>query len=293
MGMAISVIVWSMFSLLVFLFLLTVWAYVKPLVRRLAIALDTQHKSRTPAEEPHCVSGENILIDHSQKMTAKDPNSILEQPISLNQFLSPSVHPAENETKLSPIQFSPSDVVALRYREHGIRLYHFTDNSNVSSITSRGWLFPRYLVEQQRMSVYYVSSPQSRDTDTRKGLDEYVHVGFHPEHKMSYSARARTQNGICLFEISTRVLNRPGVKVMKGLANRNDLEWQSPEEFKEEDLIRIARGDDETRYWQAIIPGAIYSKDFQLVSPYRPNEGHGSYNGYQTSVPTGRHPTIH
>lgn len=80
---------------------------------------------------------------------------------------------------------------------------------------------------------------------------------------------------------------------MKGLANRNDLEWQSPEEFKEEDLIRIARGDDETRYWQAIIPGAIYSKDFQLVSPYRPNEGHGSYNGYQTSVPTGRHPTIH
>lgn len=211
-----------------------------------------------------------VLKNQRRKLSSENNPNGTDEPQS-PPHVSESLDSAHtNRPKVSPngsfaCRENEYEGAAQRYRAHNIRLYHFTDSSNRHSIESRGWIFPRCLVEQQSIAVKYVSSPLSRDIDNRKGLDEYVHVGFHPDHKMSYTAQSRTLNGLCLLEINSGVLNRPGARVMKGLANKSGVDWEMPQDFTDEDLARISTRDDETRYWQAIIPGAISSKDFHFV----------------------------
>jgi len=158
---------------------------------------------------------------------------------------------------------------SIRFRKKSVKLYHFTDQANVCSIQTCGRIYSRSELARQRISATYVSDDLSRSIDQRAGLDEYVHLSFHRAHKMSYAARSRSRNGLCIFEVDLSVLDRPGAKVMRGLANKSGLAWEDPGQFSDDDLTRIERGDEDTRYWQAIIPGSIDSESFAIDSHIR------------------------
>ena len=65
-----------------------------------------------------------------------------------------------------------------------MRLYHFTDPRNIESIRRSGLLSWHQLVQQQIVH-YPGSNEDSRRIDTRKCLENYVHLCLLPEHSMA------------------------------------------------------------------------------------------------------------
>jgi len=70
-----------------------------------------------------------------------------------------------------------------------LKLYHFTDTSNLQSIVKYGKLFSaKYLKENNLKVEKYSSSEQSRNLDMRKNLDNFVRLSFSNIHPMMHVA---------------------------------------------------------------------------------------------------------
>lgn len=68
--------------------------------------------------------------------------------------------------------------------QNGIdRLYHFTSSKNVSSINKNG-ICSLYELKQRGIITDFTSSPTSRNIDERKGLTDYIHLGYEQKHPM-------------------------------------------------------------------------------------------------------------
>lgn len=147
--------------------------------------------------------------------------------------------------------------VKRRFEEYGVRLYHFTDGANCFNIQRLGAILPVRELRARSIVPNYVSDECSRRSDSWTGRDAFVHLAFHPDHKMTYVARRRSLAGLAIYEVSPRVLGRPGVTFSRGLANRQGEPQIDIQEITDADLLQIAHGLDHTRYWQLLIPGAI------------------------------------
>jgi len=67
-------------------------------------------------------------------------------------------------------------------------VWHFTDQSNIESITKHG-LLSLHKLRQQHIDVEYTgSSKESHMIDRYKGLDKYVHLSFIQDHPLYYIA---------------------------------------------------------------------------------------------------------
>ncbi len=68
--------------------------------------------------------------------------------------------------------------------------YHFTDQKNAASIRERGGLYSLAALREMGIEIPAPGGNDwSHDADAMKGLDQYVHLCFRPNHPMEYVAR--------------------------------------------------------------------------------------------------------
>jgi hypothetical protein len=135
---------------------------------------------------------------------------------------------------------------------YGIRsIWHFTDESNLISIEKYGILSLRNIIRQQLEVACYGADQLSHELDTRKGLDQFVHLSFIKEHPMQF---VKTRDGLIpnpvwleidasvLFNdntiFSNQVANKTGAQLynIRNLADYIDLDvlwgrtdWKNPD----------------------------------------------------------------
>jgi hypothetical protein len=125
----------------------------------------------------------------------------------------PSATEADVETVLQPTEKKVPHCKNIRaLRDNGVQsLFHFTDSSNLESISKRGLLTWKKLGEQQ-IDAKMSSSELSRRLDTKAGLADFVRLSFCKKHPMMYRAlkEGRISRPVVL-EIKLEVVSRPGV----------------------------------------------------------------------------------
>lgn len=120
-----------------------------------------------------------------------------------------------------------------KYGKNGI--WHFTDQSNLQSITNNGGLLS--VAEAARRGVKIASpggNQWSHDADKLNGVDDYVHLAFLDDHPMLYYTRkdGRTPNPVWL-KISINVLDVHGVRYTTDVSNKAGITLLSPEEARD------------------------------------------------------------
>jgi len=103
----------------------------------------------------------------------------------------------------------------LRFGRHFI--YHFTDKRNIESIKSRGGLLPR-----SKLTEPYIpgGNQWSIEADDMIGMQNYVHLCFLSKHPMEFLAREEGRIDPIWLEISTDVLDIPGILYCASVANQ-------------------------------------------------------------------------
>lgn len=67
--------------------------------------------------------------------------------------------------------------------------YHFTDRKNAASIREHGGLYSLAVLRAMGIEIPAPGGNDwSHDADEMKGLDQYVHLCFRPNHPMEYVA---------------------------------------------------------------------------------------------------------
>jgi len=97
-------------------------------------------------------------------------------------------------------------------RDNGIvKLYHFTDLSNLSSIRANG-LLSWVKIEDMKIGAMMNSSPMSRELDARKNLSNFVRLSLCKKHPMMFIAlkEGRISRPVVL-EIKLEIVSREGV----------------------------------------------------------------------------------
>ena len=104
-------------------------------------------------------------------------------------------------------------------------LYHFTDQTNLQSIDSRGLLSKKQMRKEKLQPQYTGGNALSRQLDTDRGIDSYVSLCLTTDHGMAYHAKkeGRLPNLIYLA-ISPEVLEIDGACIALGVANATDVE---------------------------------------------------------------------
>lgn len=99
-------------------------------------------------------------------------------------------------------------------------LYHFTDTRNLQSIHEHGGLLP--LAELRRQGIRIPApggSELSHRLDMERGLDEYVHLCFRPQHPMEYVARQDGRIAESVFlQVDAQVATWPDVRFASDIA---------------------------------------------------------------------------
>jgi hypothetical protein len=103
-----------------------------------------------------------------------------------------------------------------KFNRHWI--YHFTDKGNISEIKKNGGLLPRSMLS----SIPFVSGGNqwSIDLDKISGMQNYIHLCFLNDHPMEYLASNEGRIDPIWLEVSTEVLDFPGVLYCTGVANQ-------------------------------------------------------------------------
>jgi len=125
---------------------------------------------------------------------------------SCSLLLAPSIgHPC-------PLPQTPRPRNIKVLRDNGIvKLYHFTDVSNLESVRKHG-LVSWVKLETMDVKATMNSSALSRDLDARKNLANYVRLSFCKKHPMMYIALKEGRiNRPVLLEIKLEVVSREGV----------------------------------------------------------------------------------
>src|SRR5580698_6201424 len=92
-------------------------------------------------------------------------------------------------------------------------LYHFTDRTNAASIRKLGGLYSLAALREMGVEIQAPGGNDwSHDADVIKGLDQFVHLCFRPNHPMEYVARqdGRIANPVYL-QIHPDILRIEGV----------------------------------------------------------------------------------
>ena len=163
--------------------------------------------------------------------------------------------------------------------ENGVDcLYHFTDSSNFSSIVNSGGLFSWSYCEESGIAIERPGgSPLSRELDARRGLEDYVRMGYSKDHPMLHAAKkdGRLVDPIVL-EVDLRVLLLQSVLFSNRNATATGAEVGSDlDDLKKVrfDLIRSGRwaNDDEKGLLQAevlvlqAVPGYLIRRNGRLL----------------------------
>lgn len=125
---------------------------------------------------------------------------------------------SEPEKKSEPLvvmKTDPADPVVaniVQLKQNGIvKLYHFTDSSNVASIKKNGLMSASNLLKQEISSTMN-SSEGSRQMDASAGLENYVRLSFCSHNPMLFVAlQEKRITKPVILEISLEVVSRPGV----------------------------------------------------------------------------------
>lgn len=149
--------------------------------------------------------------------------------------------------------FSP---LVRRFLDEGIHLYHFTDAANLESVKRLG-LLPRTQLETKLLRVEYLSNDLSRSLDERSGLSDFIHLSFHPEHRMLKAAQCRTSGSIVVLAVSLEVLDCQGCCFTRALANASDAVRIPIADMADSDFRQMKAGSNESRKWQLLVPGHI------------------------------------
>ncbi len=102
-------------------------------------------------------------------------------------------------------------------------LYHFTDNSNLSSIAKHGILSKQQATKIGITITVPGGNEWSRDADAHKGLEDYVNLCFTRSHPMCHIAHMEGRIPDPQYlPIDPEILNTAGVKITIGVANKAD-----------------------------------------------------------------------
>ena len=118
----------------------------------------------------------------------------------------------------------PSLSVETLFEYQGIiKLYHFTDRSNIQSIIDNGGLYSWKACQKNGIIVQRPGgNNDSRALDARKGLENYVRLCFTPNHPMKFVAQNDGRiNDPVILEIALSVADLPTTKFSDRNANKN------------------------------------------------------------------------
>lgn len=180
-----------------------------------------------------------------------------------------------------------------------ISLYHFTDRDNLASIIENGGLYSWADCEDKNMKIAKPGgSMQSRELDSRKGLEHYVRVSFTRKHPMMYVAmnEGRISNPVIL-EIDPAVIYDKDSKFSDRNAAKGDASiGSSIDDMRRIHFDSIKRGyfnldADEQPYFQAevlvknFIPLECIKNigNFGIPIPNKPNKLQGK-NAYTAQI---------
>jgi hypothetical protein len=112
--------------------------------------------------------------------------------------------------------------------------YHFTDTRNIPLIRSNGGLLSMAELRKRNITCPYPGGNEwSQDADGMKGMDQYVHLCFRPNHPMEYLARGEGRIAQSVFlEIHPDVLAIDGVMFSPGVSNKSGMPIHSLAEAK-------------------------------------------------------------
>lgn len=116
----------------------------------------------------------------------------------------------------------PSGFIA---RYNPIAVYHFTEWKNVPSIRSHGIVSYSELCEQSIGVYKFGGNDLSRNLDSFKGLDNFVHLCFTENHPMAYVAQKEGRiDCLTYIKIKPEVLLLPGVMGCDVVATKKSAE---------------------------------------------------------------------
>lgn len=113
-------------------------------------------------------------------------------------------------------------------------IWHFTDRSNIESIKTFGGLLSLGELERLGVNIPRPGGNQwSHDADKVKGMHEYVHLAFLPDHPMLFRAKqeGRIPEPVWL-KINPCVMFESSVRYCAGVSNRSDAIIIDSEEAK-------------------------------------------------------------
>jgi ssDNA thymidine ADP-ribosyltransferase, DarT len=101
-------------------------------------------------------------------------------------------------------------------------LYHFTDEENLPLIREHGLLPYAELLRRGIVPPKPGGNEWSRDADSIKGVDRYVHLCLKDQHPMEYVARQNGHIGTTRFlQVSVEVLSFDGAMGCSDVANKS------------------------------------------------------------------------
>jgi hypothetical protein len=113
-----------------------------------------------------------------------------------------------NETPINASPTTAQDPVPYLKAKGVKSLWHITDRRNLDSIFKLGILSPRLLAQNRLKVAAYISLPSSRQAEKAMNHDKYLHLGFHDQYPMVYSAKnAHPELDLWKIEIHPAVLN--------------------------------------------------------------------------------------
>jgi hypothetical protein len=121
---------------------------------------------------------------------------------------------------LPPKQVGPDEFLA-RFKPPAF--FHFTDKRNIPSIREHG-LCSLCEISNRGISVVAPGGNDlSQRLDRERGLDRFVHLGFHSEHPMEYDAKIVKKHiqDTVFIQVSPDVIKWDGVRFTPVVANSN------------------------------------------------------------------------
>ena len=125
------------------------------------------------------------------------------------------------------------------------RLYHMTPAANEDQIYQHGGLVARVEHPQRGITCrYYLSNELSRQLDSQRHLDRFVHLSFVRKYPMVHDARYRIgPERIRVFHINPKVLELEGVQFTNEVANSSYSQPYLVQEMNSK--LRLNRPPDE------------------------------------------------
>jgi hypothetical protein len=103
-------------------------------------------------------------------------------------------------------------------------IWHFTDEENLAGIRNAGSILATQYLDERGVNFLPGGNEISLELDKRTGMNKYVHCAFIRNHPLEYIARNEYGRNTVWLEISTKILDEPGVLYSKQVANAADAE---------------------------------------------------------------------